>query len=253
MNVYKSLNFSTFVKNKIMAQAIVITPVKDSLVSTLETIKAITSNQINVEYIVYNDFSTLETKTALEESTKTLNFQLINLEDITQTPSPNYKLVLQLAQKKALEKNLPLIIVESDVTIEPDTFAKMIQFKEVHKNVGMIGAITVDTDKKVNFPYLKFKNNQEQFIETQRSLSFCCTLLTVDYLKAFDFKQLDHTKDWYDTVISKKAIELGFKNYVLMDTPVIHKPHSSRPWKQLKYKNPIKYYILKFLNRKDKI
>ena len=83
-----------------MSQAIVITPVKDSLVSTLETIKAITSNHINVEYFVYNDFSTLETKIALEESTKKNNFQLINLEDITNTPSPNYKLVLQLAQQK---------------------------------------------------------------------------------------------------------------------------------------------------------
>ncbi|MDO9261764.1 MAG: glycosyltransferase [Flavobacteriaceae bacterium] len=236
-----------------MSQAIVITPVKDSLVSTLETIKAIKSNHINVEYFVYNDFSTLETKIALEENTKSLNFQLINLEDIANTPSPNYKLVLQLAQKKALERNLPLIIVESDVTIQPDTFTKMIQFNSEHNSVGMIGAITVDTSGKVNFPYLKFKNKKKAVIETHRSLSFCCTLLTVDFLEEFNFTDLEQSKDWYDTIISKKAIELGFKNYVLMNTPVLHKPHSSRPWKHLKYKNPIKYYWLKLINRRDKI
>ncbi|MDP3353137.1 MAG: hypothetical protein Q8S44_05290 [Flavobacteriaceae bacterium] len=236
-----------------MCKAIVITPVKDSLVSTLETIRAITSSNVSVDYYVYNDFSTFETKEALEKGAQSLNFTLINLEDITQTPSPNYKLVLQLAQKQALEQNLPLIIVESDVTIQPDTFSKMIQFNEEYKSVGMIGAITVDASKKVNFPYLKFKNNKEAVIETNRSLSFCCTLLTVDYLKKFDFKQLDKTKDWYDTVISMKAIELGFKNYVLMDTPVLHKPHSSRPWKLLKYENPLKYYFLKFIKRRDKI
>ena len=236
-----------------MYKAVVITPVKDSLASTLETIKAITSNEVSVDYYVYNDFSTQETKLALEESTSSLNFNLIHLEDITNTPSPNYKLVLQLAQKQALEKNAPLIIVESDVTIEPDTFAKMLQFKEEHPKVGMVGAITVDTAGKVNFPYLKFKNNQKDVIDTQRSLSFCCTMLTTEYLKAFDFKQLDQTKDWYDTVISKKAIELGFKNYVLMNTPVVHKPHSSRPWKLLKYENPLKYYFLKFIKGRDKI
>lgn len=236
-----------------MYKAVVITPVKDSLASTLETIKAITSNEVSVDYYVYNDFSTQETKLALEESTSSLNFNLIHLEDITNTPSPNYKLVLQLAQKQALEKNAPLIIVESDVTIEPDTFAKMLQFKEEHLKVGMVGAITVDTAGKVNFPYLKFKNNKKDVIDTQRSLSFCCTMLTTEYLKAFDFKQLDQTKDWYDTVISKKAIELGFKNYVLMNTPVVHKPHSSRPWKLLKYENPLKYYFLKFIKGRDKI
>ena len=192
-----------------MYKAIVITPVKDSLVSTLNTIKAITANQLLVEYIVYNDFSSQETKIALEENAKNLGFQLVNLEDVTNTPSPNYKLVLQLAQKRAVEKNLPLIIVESDVTIQPDTFTRMLEFNNEHTQSGMIGAITVDTYGKVNFPYLKFKNKKDAIIDTNRSLSFCCTLLTPAYLNKFDFKQLDQTKDWYDTVISKKSIEIG--------------------------------------------
>jgi hypothetical protein len=65
--------------------------------------------------------------------------------------------------------------------------------------------------------------------------------------------ELDHSKDWYDTFMSKKAVELGFDNYVLMPTPVLHKPHGSRPWKLLKYSNPFKYYILKFWKGRDKI
>ena len=35
--------------------------------------------------------------------------------------------------------------------------------------------------------------------------------------------------------------------------PVLHRPHQSRPWKQLKYKNPLKYYWLKFTKGLDKI
>jgi hypothetical protein len=64
---------------------------------------------------------------------------------------------------------------------------------------------------------------------------------------------LDEAKDWYDTFISKKAIELGFKNTVLMEVPVWHRPHASHPWKQLKYSNPLKYYFLKFWKGWDKI
>lgn len=234
-------------------QALVITPVKNSIQNTLETIEAIHASNTKVEYLIYNDFSNDETKNALTKNAEKFGYQLINLEDITNTPSPNYKLVLQQAQQLAITKNVPLIIVESDVTVKPDTFEKMLQFKEEHPKVGMVGAITVDTTGKVNFPYLKFKNNKKEVIDTQRSLSFCCTLLTTEYLKEFDFKQLDQTKDWYDTVISKKSIELGFKNYVLMNTPVVHKPHSSRPWKLLKYENPLKYYFLKFIKGRDKI
>ncbi|MDP2089738.1 MAG: hypothetical protein Q8J84_10095 [Flavobacteriaceae bacterium] len=236
-----------------MIQALVITPVKDSLQNTIETIEAIKTSQIEIEYIIYNDFSSIETKTYLENNAQKLSYKLINLEDVTNTPSPNYKLVLQLAQKISLEKNIPLIIVESDVTVKPTTFFKMIQFADKNKNCGLVGAITVDSLGKVNFPYLKFKDNPEDFIATKRSLSFCCTLLSIDFLKSYNFVNLDQTKDWYDTIISKKAIEMNFKNYVLMETPVIHKPHSSRPWKQLKYKNPLKYYWLKLINRRDKI
>lgn len=236
-----------------MYKAIVITPVKDSLETTLETIKAIENSTFKVKHIVYNDFSTIETKEKLEEAKQNNDFELVNLEDITSHPSPNYKLVLQTAQKLAIAENLPLIIVESDVKVKPDTFEKMLTFDEQNKKVGMVGAITVDEAAKVNFPYLKFKDEKAKFLKTERSLSFCCTLLKLDFLKSYSFLELNESKDWFDVFISRKSIEIGFDNYVLMDVPVLHQPHGSRPWKQLKYTNPIKYYFLKLINKRDKI
>ena len=234
-------------------QALIITPVKNSIQSTIETIKAIHGCDSKVLHIVYNDFSDAETKTKLDEIQPFYNFELIHLEDITQTPSPNYKLVLQDAQTRALNKNLPLIVVESDVTIQKDTIEKMLNFQLDHLKSGLIGAVTVDESGIINFPYLKFKNEKQFSIETKRSLSFCCTLMSLDFLKSYSFLKLDETKDWYDTFISSKALELGFENHVLIDVPVLHQPHGSRPWKQLKYRNPLKYYFLKFTKGRDKI
>ncbi|WP_215224262.1 glycosyltransferase [Echinicola shivajiensis] len=236
-----------------MAQVLVITPVKNSIETTLETAEAIQASTVSVEHKIYNDFSTAETKSELDKKASKVGYTVLHLEDVTDTPSPNYKLVLQMAQKEAIEKGLPLLVVESDVTVEKDTIAKMLDFYQQHKDVGLVGAITVGYDKKVNFPYLKFKDVREDVIDTKRSLSFCCTLFSKEFLAAYDFMELDDAKDWYDTFISKKAIELGYKNFVLMNVPVLHKPHGSRPWKQLKYKNPLKYYFLKFWKGLDKI
>lgn len=234
-----------------MYKAIIITPVKNSVSTTLETIKAIEKSSCEVRHIVYNDFSTAETKKTLEQAQQQHKFELVNLEDLTSHPSPNYKLVLQLAQKIALAENLPLIIVESDVQVAPNTIEEMLNFEA--KNIGMVGAVTVDADKQINFPYLKFKNEKAAFLKTERSLSFCCTLLKPDFLKAYSFLELNESKDWFDVFISRKSLELGFANYVLLNVPVLHQPHGSRPWKQLKYSNPIKYYFLKLINRRDKI
>jgi len=236
-----------------MAEILVITPVKDALENTLQTAEAIKSSSISVEHKIFNDFSSEATAKSLEENKGRIGYTLINLEEITDTPSPNYKLVLQMAQKEAIEKKMPLVIVESDVEVKPDTLEKMLSFYSAHPKAGLVGAITVDREDKVNFPYLKFKDVKEKEISTSRSLSFCCTLFSLDFLNSYDFMSLDDTKDWYDTTISQKSISLGFKNYVLMDVPVLHKPHGSRPWKMLKYSQPLKYYWKKFWHGKDKI
>lgn len=236
-----------------MLDAIVITPIKNSISTAMETIIAVNKSNSNIHHIVYNDFSNSKTKELLEKNKSKYNFELINLEDITDTPSPNYKLVLQNAQTRALKENVPLIIVESDVKVQIDTFEKMLTFQQDNLKTGLVGAITTDETGTINFPYLKFKNEKRKSIETNRSLSFCCTSLSLEFLKSYDFLDLDQSKDWYDTYISSKALELDFKNYVLIDVSVYHRPHGSRPWKQLKYTNPLKYYFLKFTKGRDKI
>jgi hypothetical protein len=236
-----------------MAQVLVITPVKNSLDTTLDTARAIAGSDVPVRHVIFNDFSTAETKASLEENQSKIGYELIHIEELTDHPSPNYKLVLQTAQKMALAAELPLVVIESDVVIQSDTLSRLLSGQSKGEKAGLIGSVTVDERGVVNFPYLKFKGVREPVISTQRSLSFCCTLFTLDFLKSYDFAGLDEAKDWYDTFISKKAIELGFENTVLMNAPVWHRPHASRPWKQLKYTNPLKYYFLKFWKGWDKI
>jgi len=236
-----------------MYEALVITPVKDSLYTTIETIQSVHHSVGNYLYYVYNDFSTEETSIKLNELQKGYNFKLINLADHTNTPSPNYRLVLQMAQSTALELNIPLIIIESDVEVKPDTITELIRYSKELSMAGMVAAVTTGLDGKINFPYLNFKSEKKAITKTRHSLSFCCTLLTIDLLKQYDFNTLSTEKHWYDVSISRKSIQFGLNNYLITSLEVLHKPHSSRPWKQLKYQNPLKYYFKKLINRLDRI
>ena len=101
-----------------MPDAIVITPVKDSLDTTKLTVEAVTKTKANIEYYVFNDFSQNETKDFLDTAKESIGFNVVHLEDITNTPSPNYKLVLETAQNMALENKCTLIIIESDVIVK---------------------------------------------------------------------------------------------------------------------------------------
>lgn len=236
-----------------MPEAIVITPVKDSISTTFRTIEAISKSKADFEYYVFNDFSTDENTRELEKAKVSFGFNLINLSDITNTPSPNYKLVLELAQKKAIACNCPLLIIESDVVIKNDTIEGLLAILKTKKDAGMVGAITVDETGNYNFPYTFEKIKRPEIVTTTHSLSFCCTLLSVDLLKQFNFETLSENKDWFDVFISKQSRKLGFSNYLSKQHEVLHLPHSSRPWKHLKYKNPILYYLKKFITKRDRI
>ncbi len=236
-----------------MSEAFVITPVKDSPLTTQKTIEAVCRSESDIDYYVFNDFSQPETKHLLEQLNKAFHFNLIHLEEITSNPSPNYKLVLELAQKKALQKKIPLIIIESDVVIQPETITQLIQLNTLTEKPGMVGAITVDKTGNFNFPYNfeKIKNNET--IKTNRSLSFCCTLLSEPFLQSFSFNVLSSKKHWFDVTVSRQSKKLGFNNYLAKGIRVLHLPHSSRPWKNLKYSNPLRYYFNKFIKKRDRI
>ena len=236
-----------------MPEAIVITPVKDSLSTLKQTIEAISQANGDFEYLVFNDFSQAETKDYLNEAAKKHNFQVIHLEEITNTPSPNYKLVLQMAQEMALKKSCSLVIVESDVVVKKDTFTQLFEISSTEKNPGVVGAITVDASGEYNFPYTFEKIKSNEVVDTHHSLSFCCTLLTPDFLNEFSFTNLAENKDWFDVFISRKSKKMGYHNYLAKGVEVLHLPHSSRPWKNLKYKNPLLYYLKKIFLKRDRI
>ena len=77
-------------------------------------------------YTIYDDFSSDDTARRLDEEAWKLGFQVVHLSDVTDHPSPNYLLVLQTARTNALAADAHLCIVESDVTLQPDTLQALL-------------------------------------------------------------------------------------------------------------------------------
>lgn len=233
----------------------IITPVKDSIDSTLETVKAIMASNISVPYTytIYNDFSTPENTHRLEEASKKYGFRLVNLSDLTTHPSPNYLLVLQRVQAECVEQNAGMLIVESDVIVAPHTLQALYDGALERNDCAIAASVTVNDEGEINYPYEYARGKENQVFEEKKHLSFCCSLLTPTFLRKFDFHNLDPEKNWFDVTISHQAAKEGMKNYLFTNLPVIHRPHQSRPWKQLKYKNPLKYYWIKWTKGFDKI
>lgn len=233
----------------------IITPVKDSIELTLATVRAITSSTFSTpfQYWVYNDFSTPENTALLQDASVEYGFTLVNLSEITDHPSPNYLLVLQMAQEKALAEEAALCIVESDVVVKPHTLQSLFDEASKRTDCGIAAAVTVDGEGRINYPYLYAQGRENQAFATRKHVSFCCSLLTLDLLCGYSFKELNPEKNWHDVTISHQSLKRGFRNYLFTSLPVLHQPHGSRPWKQLKYTHPLKYYWLKITKRRDKI
>ncbi len=235
----------------------IITPVKDSIELTLETVKAVMESYISVPYTytVYNDFSSPENTIKLEKASKEIGFNLVNLADITDHPSPNYLLVLQKCQREAINSEAGLLIVESDVIVKKKTIKALWDVATTYDKCGIAAAVTVDENEQINYPYAYARSRENQVYAVDKHCSFCCSLLSLDFLKAFDFNTLNQEKSWFDVTISHESIRHGFTNYLLTikNLTVWHRPHSSRPWKLMKYKNPLKYYWLKYTKGLDKI
>lgn len=238
-----------------MTKVHVITPVKDSWDTTKKTVEAISRSVLTsaVSYTIYNDYSNEHNSKRLTKITEKYGFGLIHLSDITSTPSPNYRITLQHAQNRALEENAHLIIVESDVIVAPDTLQSLIDYAERLPSAGVIGAVTVDKFGEINYPYEFMRGKEGRILDTRKRISFCCSLISNNLLQAVNFNELSPEKSWFDVFISHKSLKLNFKNYLITSLPVVHLPHSSRPWKHLKYSNPFKYYLLKWFKRRDRI
>lgn len=226
----------------------IIMPVKDSLQTAEQAIRAIVASGYTLT--VYDDNSTAENAARLDALSAELGISVVHISEQTDHPSPNYRWVLIRAQRECLESGQHLVIVESDVIVRPSTISTLVQ--SVRPKVGLVAAVTHNENGDVNFPY-DYARRIKQDGSCKKRFSFCCTLLTNEFLRAFDFEQLDPTKNWYDVTISHMSLKLGFDNILQVSNPVLHKPHSSRPWKQLKYTNPLLYYWRKLTQRRDKI
>lgn len=225
----------------------IIMPVKDSIETAEQAIRAIVDSGHTLT--VYDDNSSEETAHRLDTLRDELGIQVVHIREHFDHPSPNYRWVLIDAQRYCLANECHLVIVESDVIVKGNTIDRLV---EGQKTKGMVAAVTVNEAGEINFPYEYARKMKEDSVVSKR-LSFCCTLLTVDLLRAYDFEQLDKSKNWYDVHISHLSRKLGFENVLQISNPVLHKPHSSRPWKQLKYTNPLLYYWRKLTQRRDKI
>ena len=237
----------------------IVMPVKDSLETAEEAIRAIVRSGHTLT--VYDDYSTPENAARLDALHEELGIRVVHISEHVDHPSPNYRWVLRTAQHEALEQNRDLVIIESDVLVRQDTIDKLIVESQkvpsgtpinVKRPIGMVAAVTVNDEGVVNFPY-EYARKIRKDGPCKKRFSFCCTLLTQELLGAYDFELLDPEKNWYDVHISHMSVKLGFENILQVSNPVIHRPHSSRPWKQLKYTNPLLYYWRKLTQRKDRI
>lgn len=233
----------------------ILTPVKDSIESTLVTIRAVQASVLVMphRYTIFDDNSTPENASRLDAAAEKLGFEVVHLKDLTVHPSPNYLFVLRHVQAEALERGEDICIVESDVTVCPDTLQNLFDGASERPDCALAAAVTVDEQGKINYPYDYARSLGKGVVKVKKHCSFCCTLLTQKFLAKFPFAELDETKNWFDVTISHEALNRGFSNYLFTALPVVHRPHQSRPWKQLKYKNPLKYYWLKYTRGLDKI
>ena len=227
----------------------IVMPVKDSWETAEAAIRAVLASGYTLT--VYDDCSMPETAARLDALRDETGIEVVHVGAHTDHPSPNYRWVLIEAQRRCLAKGEHLVIVESDVLIKPETIGRLVESASA-SSIGLVAAVTTNEDDVVNFPY-EYAKSWAQDGACKKRLSFCCTLLTNVFLRAYDFQHLDPKKDWYDVHISRMARQLGFVNILQVTNRVVHKPHSSRPWKRLKYTNPLLYYWRKITQSHDKI
>ena len=76
----------------------IIMPVKDSIEIAERAIRAIVASGHTV--CVYDDNSLQENAERLDQIAKEKSIQVVHISDLTDHPSPNYRLVLQMAQQE---------------------------------------------------------------------------------------------------------------------------------------------------------
>lgn len=247
---FKKLNKEVIDKNQI----IVMTPVKNAIDHAKNCILSVLEFLPNSTYFVIDDFSNDAEVKKLGEFVLNKPIQFIDLKKITQNPSPNYDLALGIVLKNAYENKKSVLVVESDVVLNGKAINSILQNGMLPKRPGLVGAITQNEKGEINYPYQflnrwRWKKKIKNEMIKVKAVSFCCTLIGCEFISDIMFENWADKKGWYDLKLSRWARKLGYENF-LCTTPVLHYPHSSRPWKNEKYENFIKYYFKKWIINK---
>lgn len=105
---------------------------------------------------------------------------MVNLAEITDHPSPNYLLVLQMAQQRAIEAEAGLIIVESDVVVKKNTLQALFNGAAERADCGIAAAVTVDEKGEINYPYLLRKVRKTRCFR-RKALQFLLFLADIEF------------------------------------------------------------------------
>ena len=113
-------------------------PVKDAIETTEQAVRAIIAGGHTLT--IYDDNSTAENAARLDALHKELGIDVVHIGQLIDHPSPNYRWVLIDAQQHCLQNDQHLVIVESDVIVQPDTLDRLSQ--AVRPQTGMVASVT---------------------------------------------------------------------------------------------------------------
>lgn len=216
----------------------IITPVKDSIDSTLETVKAIMESDIWFLSLTLSITISARKKIPIGWKRPPVNgiFVWSTYQTWPTTPLPTIYWCYK-QHKRSHRSRCRIADCGIGCYCQKNTLQSLYN-GALQQNNAELQQLWQPMKRHNQLPLPTRQGTRESSIPGKKHCSFCCSLLTPGLLKAFDFQTLDPSKNWYDVTISHESLKRGFQNYLFTTLPVWHRPHSSRPWKQLKYKNP---------------
>lgn len=234
-----------------MKLPLVLIPFRDSLTTLQKTIIALRESTPDIPLLLCDDASSASCLKDLNTWLEAQNWVGVELLSLPKAgDAPQYGLALREGLTRAHSELRQLLVVESDVEVLPGVAEGLQRVLERNPCAVMAGAVTIDSEGVWNFPYagtFRADKLRSSPLIRRRSLSFCCTLLDHVFVENLLHTPFPDT-GWMDLKISAIARKFGTL-WLALDLQVIHNPHSSRPWKLLKYKSPLLYYFYKITRR----
>lgn len=201
-------------------------------------------------YTVYNDFSTEENTHRLEEAARQWNFVWSTYQTWPTTPLPTIYWCYK-QHKRSHRSRCRITDCGIGCYCQKNTLQSLYN-GALQQNNAELQQLWQPMKRRNQLP-LPTRQGTENQVYPEKSIAASAVHYSPRTAESIWLQTLDPSKNWYDVTISHESLKRGFQNYLFTTLPVWHRPHSSRPWKQLKYKNPLKYYWLKYTKGLDKI